>query len=1431
MRILSKESAKKGLTAKFDRKNRFSIRKTLSNTGMYQYFFANTALNEELIIPHFLFDRFRINLMEIKHILEEASIINKDIDTRLFFKEQQYYRFKYSTHTLNQIVISDLSKPKHLHIDKEAINVVIELLYHQKLKHANGTFDRIINYHGLFQFTFNEGSESISSGLTLRKNILTHIEDYIPLENRRDVLSNIISTVKPENVELKGIAPNGNKKTTKKNSTFRSKLGERSGQDNYTVDYDSLFDANQKGTAREVSPTLPRTMLTAESNCFGIPLLASDIKASNTSIFKCELSQEEASTFRDSFLGDRDSVIMLGFEIFSAVFKHGGKLKSFRFPLYFMNVKIDESGRNLHIHPPKDGDIYLNHLGLAAFVERFAKDNKDEAMDKFFHNFSSQKIEVDKELHTIRIHRQLPYSDEVFTQTREILIGKQGENGHGGLLENLNVLGIECDLESVYLYKTPRNPSPLVRSLEQDLVRTQEISQDNPERFYRSLLGQFFNPERHKEDRQLNKFCETTYFPGAIPRATKKLINNLNEHNLVLLEGPPGTGKTFTILNLLIHCINNKQRLLIVSDQKAAIHALTEKLEEYLIGNDRNSPLSKRNMNLLKGALKVIDEVPDPSDSLNQWVSKVIKLLQLEQTRDFDGAEEYKTVVDRIAKIDKDIASRKEMIKNNLSELWPGDSKLKTSPKHFHPTTVDDINSLIQYIEFIGSGEHSKVNKVKNYDRQRSITKTFIENRSEMSADKLGGCYSDFKIDVSNDARIMDFINSHISLLSSLLTQKPKSEQEFKPLFKDSIDSATMRYLYQQFKTIFTEDLPIHKKLTYRISHPCIPLWKKLEKFWHDQKELYDMLIDHPHREGILRQYQEIHEALDPDETFKNQSTALEVSHFSIAYNDTPQTILETLLELQKLQAKRDDECRKLLISRLAEINDHVLLTKQGKGPSPTTAIANTLDALKECSSIDTGTGVPLVKELQENLAQHYPIWICRKQAVSFLFSTQEELFDLVIVDEAGQCRVDDAMPLLFRAKKLMVVGDDKQTVMDKNSIIDDFLFKDFELDEHLRTLQARGVKGGGSNLFSMVKSIKQGGVLLDEHYRCPPSIISYSNEYVYNSDLKIMQWQPPGAPPSVVVDYSESEVQVSSKPTSGKFKGIETDMIDRFFDFIGKTIVNIEKETDEKINFETDVAICYFLLKNEPYIKEKKSLFLQKMKRGNDVLDGAGAALQGKERKYIFYLWDINRYNLSFFKQGDDPDKRKGELNVLMSRPKVRAYHYLHKSFASLKHDQATISDYLWKTYQRQSEKKEKKIWTPRTKKPDPRKLSWQRSSGQAIHGLLQFLWESRHCQLQDSYQPHYSVVLGDPRQKIDLILIPKQQENQKSIAIVDLSEFADRKNPEEDIIDYFFQLQRAVPSLDPVFAFIHELADERYLPYRLIEEKVQKFKKSPAA
>jgi hypothetical protein len=443
---------------------------------------------------------------------------------------------------------------------------------------------------------------------------------------------------------------------------------------------------------------------------------------------------------------------------------------------------------------------------------------------------------------------------------------------------------------------------------------------------------------------------------------------------------------------------------------------------------------------------------------------------------------------------------------------------------------------------------------------------------------------------------------------------------------------------------------------------------------------------------------------------------------------------------------------------------------------------------------------------------------------VSFLFPAKEQLFDLVIIDEAGQCRVDDAIPLLYRARKIMVVGDDRQTVLDKNSPVDDFIFQAFNLEDHLRQTQARGMKGGGSHIFGLVKSIKQAEVMLDEHFRCPPQIIDYSNKYVYDSQLKIMQWTRHDMAPSVIVDYSEKNASTHTKAASGKFKDIETDLIDRFFDYIASTIKKIEKELGRPVNMETEVAICYFLLKNEPYIKEKKLPFLQKMNRGKDVLDGAGAALQGKERNFIFYLWDINKGNMRAFRQGDEPDKRRGELNVLMSRPKMRAYHYLHSSFDSLRQDSATIVDYLWNVFQNQKNKISVAEYETRARRPGLAYQPWKRSSGELMRAMLSQVlskkYKDRFQTLLDEAQ--VSVVVGNPRRKVDLMLLSGKPW-QPSLAVVDLASFETDKPSTQAIFDYYFQLKRATPPLEPIFVFLHELADERSESFGLLIRKME--------
>ncbi|WP_088346496.1 MULTISPECIES: AAA domain-containing protein [Rhodomicrobium] len=55
------------------------------------------------------------------------------------------------------------------------------------------------------------------------------------------------------------------------------------------------------------------------------------------------------------------------------------------------------------------------------------------------------------------------------------------------------------------------------------------------------------------------------------------------------------------------------------------------------------------------------------------------------------------------------------------------------------------------------------------------------------------------------------------------------------------------------------------------------------------------------------------------------------------------------------------------------------------------------------------------------------PVWLVNPDVVSRMFPLDAGLFDVVIFDEASQMRVANAVPALFRARRCIVSGDDKQ--------------------------------------------------------------------------------------------------------------------------------------------------------------------------------------------------------------------------------------------------------------------------------------------------------------------------------------------------------------------------------------------------------------------
>ncbi len=118
----------------------------------------------------------------------------------------------------------------------------------------------------------------------------------------------------------------------------------------------------------------------------------------------------------------------------------------------------------------------------------------------------------------------------------------------------------------------------------------------------------------------------------------------------------------------------------------------------------------------------------------------------------------------------------------------------------------------------------------------------------------------------------------------------------------------------------------------------------------------------------------------------------------------------------------------------------------------------------------------------------------------------EEGFYDLAVMDEASQTDVISAIPILYRAKRVIIIGDEKQLfpIVSLDDERDFNTFLAYNLDE--KDYYNYGYSH--SSLLSVAdKHIKRNNrkrTMLKEHFRCHPNIIQFSNRYFYNNDLRI---------------------------------------------------------------------------------------------------------------------------------------------------------------------------------------------------------------------------------------------------------------------------------------------------------------------------------------
>jgi very-short-patch-repair endonuclease len=167
------------------------------------------------------------------------------------------------------------------------------------------------------------------------------------------------------------------------------------------------------------------------------------------------------------------------------------------------------------------------------------------------------------------------------------------------------------------------------------------------------------------------------------------------------------------------------------------------------------------------------------------------------------------------------------------------------------------------------------------------------------------------------------------------------------------------------------------------------------------------------------------------------------------------------------------------------------------------------LKAIANQSAIDDNTAKSqwerALRKAIPILLQHFPLMATTNLSVQRDISLEPGVFDLLIVDEASQCDIASVIPLLFRSRRVMVVGDPMQLqhVTSLSAATDRLLRQQFRVDSD--SLQRYSYRS--TSMFSLANTSPSAGqrTILRQHHRCHPSIAEYCSSSFYKGNWIVL--------------------------------------------------------------------------------------------------------------------------------------------------------------------------------------------------------------------------------------------------------------------------------------------------------------------------------------
>ncbi len=349
----------------------------------------------------------------------------------------------------------------------------------------------------------------------------------------------------------------------------------------------------------------------------------------------------------------------------------------------------------------------------------------------------------------------------------------------------------------------------------------------------------------------------------------------------------------------------------------------------------------------------------------------------------------------------------------------------------------------------------------------------------------------------------------------------------------------------------------------------------------------------------------------------------------------------ERIRELSEQRLKLDKDL-KSTFTELVKIKTHI-----GLHLSLTERVQSALTRfVAAISKIGKGTGKRAPRHRRDasramgDCFDGVPCWIMPTWRISESLPSDFGSFDLVIIDEASQSDIT-ALPAILRAKKLLVVGDDKQ--VSPNAA--------FVAEEKLLQLKHNFLRGQPfaelllleSSIYDLASAMFPAQrIMLTEHFRCVEPIIRFSMQFYTESlvPLRIPKASERIDPPLVDVYVKDGIRDERKKINVTEISAIVEEI---------KVIVSNPRFINRSIGVISLIGA--------PQAKAIQDVLLnelgEEVYQRHDIACGDSATFQGKEKDIVFLSMVVGPG------QGISMSKRENEqrFNVALSRARDRMY------------------------------------------------------------------------------------------------------------------------------------------------------------------------------